>query len=58
MPVPPSKQESTGKDDREDQTGAFVPNYFYDALREKKRFDSMRVSPLFVLFEALPETVT
>jgi ubiquitin carboxyl-terminal hydrolase 10 len=38
------KGKERGEDDEERTDDAFLPTYVYDALKEKKRFDGMRVS--------------
>jgi ubiquitin carboxyl-terminal hydrolase 10 len=46
QPVP-AHSKTKGKDvDREEDDGleSFIPTYVYDAMKEKKRFDNMRVS--------------
>ena len=49
-PLPtPTQQGSRGKAKEEDEkkeedVDSFMPTYVYDAMKEKKRFDNMRVS--------------
>jgi ubiquitin carboxyl-terminal hydrolase 10 len=47
---PSKKQEGKGKEreELEDdwEVNSFLPTYFYEAMKEKKRFESMRVRPL------------
>ena len=51
---PPAQQQQTGnvnakeeEDGKKDDDGvdSFIPTYVYDAMKEKKRFDNMRVRP-------------
>jgi ubiquitin carboxyl-terminal hydrolase 10 len=35
------------REEEEDGPGSFLPSFVYDALKQKKRFDNMRVSRLF-----------
>jgi ubiquitin carboxyl-terminal hydrolase 10 len=37
-----------GEEDGDRLADAFVPTYVYEALKEKKRFDSMRVSLIYL----------
>lgn len=55
MPLPAQQsQQQTGnvnvkeeEDERKEDDGvdSFIPTYVYDAMKEKKRFDNMRVRP-------------
>lgn len=38
------KEEGGGKKE-DDGVDSFIPTYVYDAMKEKKRFDNMRVRP-------------
>jgi ubiquitin carboxyl-terminal hydrolase 10 len=38
------KEVDRDRNDEEDAMDSFIPSYIYDAMKEKKRFDSMRVS--------------
>ena len=47
LPTPPASGSSTPRDNarsRDPRKEAFVPENVYDAMKENKRFDSMRVS--------------
>ena len=51
LPTPPTSGTSTPRTDarlKEARKEAFVPENVYDAMKENKRFDSMRVGGCFV----------
>jgi ubiquitin carboxyl-terminal hydrolase 10 len=46
QPVPAHSKTKGKEVDQEEEDGleSFIPTYVYDAMKEKKRFDNMRVS--------------